>query len=399
MSCLNRGTAVVIAGMVCASLLFTGCSKKKQKKVESRAVRVSVQKLQKRVFKRQIPVQGTVEPTAHAVISAKIGGTVEMFKVGSGDTVKKGDVLFGIDRKVLKNQVTMREDEIKVKEAELASARAEKESTVLSEKKAVLDFNRAQKLLKSRAISQSEFDAYETDYKKAKTDTLSAVAAIANAEAQLKQAQSNLTIARKNLDDSVQRAPYDGVITATYVEENEYVSGGQKMLYIEDQSKLEVVCYISSVYYHDITVGKTPVEIFLNDAKVSDAVITYKAPSIDPSSRTFEIKALIPKTAKLVSGTLCNVNIILESRVGYGLPSDAILLRANNRHIVFALGENSIAKSFDVVPGIVDSGYTEILKTDKMQNEEFVVVGQNFVNPGALLQVINHKSAEDKRCF
>lgn len=391
MSCLNRGTAVVIAGMVCASLLFTGCSKKKQKKVESRAVRVSVQKLQKRVFKRQIPVQGTVEPTAHAVISAKIGGTVEMFKVGSGDTVKKGDVLFGIDRKVLKNQVTMREDEIKVKEAELASARAEKESTVLSEKKAVLDFNRAQKLLKSRAISQSEFDAYETDYKKAKTDTLSAVAAIANAEAQLKQAQSNLTIARKNLDDSVQRAPYDGVITATYVEENEYVSGGQKMLYIEDQSKLEVVCYISSVYYHDITVGKTPVEIFLNDAKVSDAVITYKAPSIDPSSRTFEIKALIPKTAKLVSGNLCNVNIILESREGYGLPSDAILLRANNRHIVFALGENSIAKSFDVVPGIVDSGYTEILKTDKMQNEEFVVVGQNFVNPGALLQVINHK--------
>ena len=391
MSCLNRGTAVVIAGMVCVSLLFTGCSKKKQKKVESRAVRVSVQKLQKRVFKRQIPVQGTVEPTAHAVISAKIGGTVEMFKVGSGEVVKKGDVLFGIDRKVLKNQVTMREDEIKVKEAELASARAEKESTVLSEKKAVLDFNRAQKLLKSRAISQSEFDAYETDYKKAKTDTLSAVAAIANAEAQLKQAQSNLTIARKNLDDSVQRAPYDGVITATYVEENEYVSGGQKMLYIEDQSKLEVVCYISSVYYHDITVGKTPVEIFLNDAKVSDAVITYKAPSIDPSSRTFKIKALIPKTAKLVSGNLCNVNIILESRVGYGLPSDASLLRANNRHIVFALGENSIAKSFDVVPGIVDSGYTEILKTDKMQNEEFVVVGQNFVNPGALLQVINHK--------
>ena len=316
MSCLNRGTAVVIAGMVCVSLLFTGCSKKKQKKVESRAVRVSVQKLQKRVFKRQIPVQGTVEPTAHAVISAKIGGTVEMFKVGSGEVVKKGDVLFGIDRKVLKNQVTMREDEIKVKEAELASARAEKESTVLSEKKAVLDFNRAQKLLKSRAISQSEFDAYETDYKKAKTDTLSAVAAIANAEAQLKQAQSNLTIARKNLDDSVQRAPYDGVITATYVEENEYVSGGQKMLYIEDQSKLEVVCYISSVYYHDITVGKTPVEIFLNDAKVSDAVITYKAPSIDPSSRTFKIKALIPKTAKLVSGNLCNVNIILESRVG-----------------------------------------------------------------------------------
>ena len=388
---LNRGSSVVLAGMVCVSLLLSGCNKKKAKKVESRAVRVSVQKLQHRVFKRQIPVQGTVEPTAHAVISAKIAGTIEMFKVSSGDIIKKGDELFVIDRKILKNQLTMREDEIKVKEAELAGARAEKESTILSEKKAVLDFNRAQKLLKSRAISQSEFDAYETDYKKAKTDTLSAIAAIANAEAQLKQAQSNLTIARKNLDDSIQRAPYDGVITDTYVEENEYVSGGQKILYIEDQSNLEVVCYISAVYYHDIAVNKTPVEIFLNNTKVSDAVITYKAPSIDPSSRTFKIKALIPKTAKLVSGNLCNVNIILDAREGYGLPSDAILLRANNRYIVFACGENNIAKSFDVVPGITDSGYTEILKADKIKDEEFVVVGQNFVNSGALLQVINHK--------
>ena len=73
------------------------------------------------------------------------------------------------------------------------------------------------------------------------------------------------------------------------------------------------------------------------------------------------------------------------------LPSDAILLRANNRRIVFALGENNIAKSFDVVPGITDSGYTEILKANNIKDEEFVVVGQNFVNPGALLQVINHK--------
>ncbi len=388
---LNRGTSVVVAAVVCSAFMLTGCSRKKTKKVESRAVRVSVQKMQQRVFKRQIPVQGTVEPTAHAVISAKIGGTVEMFKVSAGDIVKKGDVLFGIDRQVLKNQVTMREDEIKVKEAELASARAEKESTVLSEKKAVLDFNRAQKLLKSRAISQSEFDAYETDYKKAKTDTLSAVAAITNAEAQLKQAQSNLTIARKNLDDSVQRAPYDGVITDTYVEENEYVSGGQKMLYIEDQSKLEVICYISAVYYNDIVVDKTPVEIILNDKKVCDAVITYRAPSIDPASRTFKIKALLPGTAKIVSGNLCNVNIILETRKGYGLPSDAILLRANNRRIIFALRENNTAESFDVKTGIIDSGYTEILNSGKLKDKEFVVVGQNFVNAGSLLQVINHK--------
>ena len=387
----NRTGNIVCAMVFCAALIGSGCGKKKEKKVESRAVRVSVQKLQERIFKRQIPVQGTVSPIAQAVISAKIGGTVEMFKVGSGDVVKKGDVLFVIDRQILKNQVTMREDDIKVKTAEVAGANAARESVILSERKAVLDYERAKKLLKSRAISQSDFDAYETDYKKAKTNTQSAIASVANAEAQLKQAESNLIIARKNLDDSIQRAPYDSIVTGTYVEENEYVSGGQKILHIEDQSKLEVICYISAVHYNEVMVGKTEVE-FVNDGEViGKGVITFKAPSIDSASRTFKIKAVVPQNVKLVSGSLCNVNIIFESKKAYGLPSDAIMLRANNRRIVFAVGENSIAKSFDVKPGIVDGGYTEIINADKLLKDDFIVVGQNFVNPGALLQIINRK--------
>ena len=63
----------------------------------------------------------------------------------------------------------------------------------------------------------------------------------------------------------------------------------------------------------------------------------------------------------------------------------------NNRRIVFAVGENSIAKSFDVKPGIIDGGYTEIINADKLLKDDFIVVGQNFVNPGALLQIINRK--------
>lgn len=383
--------SLLAAGVLCSALLLTGCGKKKDRKMESRAVRVSVQKLENRVFKRQIPVQGTVSPVYCAAISAKISGTVESFKVSSGDKLKKGDVLFGIDRQVLKNQVTMREDEIKVKKAELAIAKADKESAVLSEHKAVLDFERAKKLLASKAISRSDFDAYETDYKKAKTDIQGANAAIANAEAQLKQAESNLIIARKNLDDSVLRAPFDSVVTDTYVEENEYVSGGQRILYLENHDALEVVCYISSVYYNDIKEDSTPVEFYNGNQKLGDGKITFKAPSIDASSRTFKIKAAVPKNVKLVSGNLCNLNIVLEAKKAYGLPADAILLRANNRRIVYAVGENNIAKSFDVTPGIVDGKYCEIVNADKLLKNEFVVVGQNFVNAGALLQIINHK--------
>ena len=60
-------------------------------------------------------------------------------------------------------------------------------------------------------------------------------AEISNAEAQLTQAQSNLAIAEKNLKDSEVFAPFDCVVTETFVEKNEFVTTGQKILKVENQ--------------------------------------------------------------------------------------------------------------------------------------------------------------------
>ena len=248
-------SGIIIAGLVAVSVIVGGCTKKEQKKAVEREVRVTVQKMEKRIFRKQIPVQGTVDPVQFAVLSAKIGGTVERFPVGTGDVLKKGDVIYEIDRQVLRNQVVMREDEIKIKEAELQIAIANLASAKLSLKKAELDYQRAKRLLESKAMSIAEFEEYDTNYKKAQNDVTSAEAAIANAKAQMKQAQSNLVIARKNLDDSTHLAPFDCTVVGTYVEEKEYVGTGAKILRIENLDSLEVVCYISAVYYNDIILG------------------------------------------------------------------------------------------------------------------------------------------------
>lgn len=378
---------LILSGVVSSIFIVGGCAKKAEKKVEEREIRVTVQKLERRKFKRQIPVQGTVDPVQFAVLSAKLGGTVEDFPVSTGMKLKKGAVLYRIDRKVLENQVLMRKDEIKVKEAEVKMAEAHKESSILSAKKAFLDFNRAKKLNNSKAISKAEFEESETVYEKAQKDVISAQAAVVNASAQLKQAKSNLEIAVKNLKDSTHLAPFDCTVVDTYVEEKEYVTTGSRILKIENLDSLEIVCYISAVYYNDIIQDKTKVEISMEGKKYGDAIVTFKAPSIDPQSRTFKIKALVPKESGLVSGMLCNVNIILEEKEAYGLPSDAFLLRANNRFIVYAVGDKNRAKSFDVSPGIVDGAYREVLNPEKILNEQIVVSGQSFVNVNALLRV------------
>ncbi|MBE6404635.1 MAG: efflux RND transporter periplasmic adaptor subunit [Lentisphaerae bacterium] len=474
-----------VTGLLASAFILCGCSKKEKKSSAEREVRVQVQKIEKRKFRRQIPVQGTVDPVQFAVLSAKLGGTVEYFPGRSGTKLKKGDTLYEIDRQILANQVTVRRDDIKVREAEISIAKAKldsalagkksaeanrksamankesalrsldkakitKEKALISKrqaeiardkaeldlKKAKLDYDRAVKLRDSKAISTADFEVYATGYRKAQTDVHNTVSEIAganaeiagsdaeianagasvakadaaissanaeiasadaeiksakanidNAEAQLKQAQSNLNIALKNLADSKQTAPFDCTVVETYVEEKEYVSNGTKILKIENLDLLEVVCYISAVYYNEIVENKTKVEISADGKKYADAVVTYKAPSIDPQSRTFKVKAIVPGKSGLVSGMLCNINIILEEKEAYGLPADAVLLRANNRYIIYAAGKDKRAKSFDVKPGIVDGTYREILNPEKFLEEDIIVSGQSFVNAGALLRV------------
>ena len=187
------------------------------------------------------------------------------------------------------------------------------------------------------------------------------------------------------------KAPFDCIITDKYVEENEYVTAGQNILKLENQKQLEVICYISAVYYDLVQAGRTPVLVMLDGVDKGRAVVTYKAPSIDPESRTFKLKVAVPPEIKLVSGTLCDLSIILEEKEAYGLPADALLLRANDRYIVYAIGPDNRAKSFDVVRGIVDGKYCEVVNAAELLKERFVVTGQTFVNNGSLLREIKAK--------
>ena len=141
------------AGLACLMLLSVSCNKKTAKAKE-RSIRVNVQKMEKRMFREQLPVQGTVKPVEHATISAKISGTLEILNVSEGDRRKTGDVLFGIDRKVLKNQVVVKEDEINVKEAALKSAELQLKTEEISLQQAKRDYERALTLSRSNALSQ-----------------------------------------------------------------------------------------------------------------------------------------------------------------------------------------------------------------------------------------------------
>ena len=375
---------LVLAGSL---VISAGCAKKAPPPAKNKIVRVSLAKMPEKDFCQRIPVQGTVEPVEFAALSSRTEGTLDILNVSEGDAVKKGQVLFQIDRQNLENEVTVAQRALEVCESEVKTARISLELAKIKLKKAQIDYTRAQTLRKSNAVSQDSYEAAELAAKEAEAECAKSESLLQIAEALVGKQRNSLSIAQKNLADSEIKAPFDGIITDTFVERGEFVKGGTQIIRLENQKSLEVVCSISAIHYTSIQPGKTKAIFAMDDLPAGNAVVSYRAPNVDPLSRTFKIKILLPKDTPLVSGIMCSVDLLVMERHGFGLPSDAIQVRDNGTQVAFA-EKDGAAEQVIVKTGIVDGKLTEVLNAADLKNRRFVVQGQTFINPGDKLSIL-----------
>ena len=372
---------LVLLSAALVSACASGCRKKAVREQKEKIIRVGVMKPVYKLFQQRIPVQGTVTPVRYATLSSRTSGTLDILEAAEGKHMKKNSLLFQVDKSNLENQVTVAQRQFDVCRSEVETAKITLDLAKIHLRKAELDFKRAKTLQQTKAISQENYESAEVDLKGAAAEVASSEAKLKIAIAKREQQENNLKIARKNLSDSAVRAPFNGIITVCDFEPNEYVSQGTAILKIEDQSLLQVECFISSVYYNLILPGKTKANFKLDGKNAGSAVVTYRSPSVDPLSRTFKIKILLPKDTPLVSGLLCDVELMLQERQGYGVPADAITSRGEGRQVIFAM-DNGTARMIEVKRGIVEPYYAEIIGGSKLKNDQIIVSGHTFVNNG-----------------
>ncbi|MBR2642571.1 MAG: efflux RND transporter periplasmic adaptor subunit [Lentisphaeria bacterium] len=375
---------LLLAGLALAP---AGCAKKAPPAAKNKVVRVTLAKMPQMDFRQRIPVQGTVEPVEFASLSSRTEGTLDILNVDEGDVVKKGQLLFQIDRQNLENEVSVAQRALEVCKSEVNTARISLQLAQIKLKKAEIDYERAKTLRKSNAVSQDNYEAAELAAKEAQAECAKSQSLLRIAEALEAKQETSLSIARKNLADSEIKAPFDGIITEKFVERGEFVKGGTQIIRLENQKSLEVVCQISALHYNSILPGKTRAVFALDDMPAGEAIVSYRSPSVDPLSRTFKIKILLPADTSLVSGLMCSVDLLTRESKGYGLPSDAIQIRGDNVQVAFA-DKDGIAEQLEIKTGIVDGKFTEVLNAKDFAGRRFVVSGQTFINPGDKLSVL-----------
>ena len=152
-----------------------------------------------------ISATGTLEPEEVIDVGAQVAGQILEFgrdsadkPIDFGSQVEQGTILAKIDESLYAAEVAQRE-------AELARAQADLSASEAKLYQAKRDWERAQKIGPSEALSPSAYDGYRSAFENASAQILVSKAAIA-------QAQAGLDSARRNLGYTIIRSPVKGVI-------------------------------------------------------------------------------------------------------------------------------------------------------------------------------------------
>ena len=374
--------------MVAATVLcgMSGCRRHGGTPQEPQAY-VTFAQMQKRIFQKHLPAKGIVHPIDSAIISAQTEGMLVNMNIVEGDYAKDGDVLFCTDRSNLEALVSIRKDEIEILEAVLERAKIKAETAELTFRQLERDYERERKLREANVNSQASFEAVETASRKAALEITDSKVDIVNAQARLQKARSNLDTALRDLEHTLYKAPYDCVVTERFVNPNEYVTPGQKILKIENHDRLQVICHIEGTHYDEVAVGRTRAEIFVNGQSVCSGIVTFKAPSIEPESQTFKLKIAIPKNTSITCGSPCDVKLILLEKETWGIPGSALQTVDDHHAMAFVAQEDRTAQSVQVITGIVDGDFTEVLNYQELKGFVFVTSGQEGLEDGMTIGV------------
>ncbi|NOX56015.1 MAG: efflux RND transporter periplasmic adaptor subunit [Planctomycetes bacterium] len=359
-----------------------------QRAVAEPEVPVVIVAVEERPFEDRVTTWGTAKSKRYALVSARVPGTLDAVYVDEGDRVEAGRTkLFQTDALKLQKAVAIAEKALKVAEASLAEKRARLEQAVAEKNQLERDVARFRRLVAENAFPRQQLEQLEMRLVQAQAAIKDVQALIELDQAQLEQARLNLDIARKDLADSLVLAPISGVVTERYKEPGEMAGAGTPVVRVEDPSVQEISAFLPGEVYGRVVTGKTVMRLSLGGKSLGVFPVTYRSPRIDEELRTFEVKATVESPPpELVPGCLVKVDVVLETRRGLAVPSEAIARRIKGDYIFVVEGRK--AKRVPVRRRSEQDGWVEIVAEGVREGDEVAVKGVDLLEDGSRVTVV-----------
>ncbi|MGI9519981.1 MAG: efflux RND transporter periplasmic adaptor subunit [Pirellulaceae bacterium] len=239
---------------------------------------------------------GTLKAASRSVISAKILATILQIHVTAGDFVSKDDLLVELNTQELNARLQQSREVLAAAQAATSNADA--------------NFTRNERLLQQNAVAQREYDQSVRELAVARADERRAEQAVNEAEATLSYA----TI----------RAPKNGRIVDRTAEPGDTAQPGAPILTLYDASSLRLETPVPENLAVQLTVGQN-LTVFVDSVDQEfEATIDEIVPQADALSRSFLVKASLPRSDNLYEGMYGRLQIPAGTRRHLCLATEAI---------------------------------------------------------------------------
>jgi RND family efflux transporter MFP subunit len=267
-----------------------------------------------------LDASGYVVARRQATVSAKVTGKVREVLIEEGMRVEAGQVLATLDD-------TQQQAQHALASAQLAGSRSQLAETEAQLRQAQADFRRQQEINARQLGTTAQLDAA-----RAQAEALSA--RLASQRRQIEVAAQSLGVAQVNLDDTVIRAPFAGIVIAKAAQPGEMISpvsagGGFTRTgigTIVDMDSLEVEVDVNEAYIGRVQSGM-PVESTLNaypDWKIPGQVIAV-IPAADRTKATVRVRVSLDAEDPRIVPDM-GVRVSFREREAAGAPKPAAMI-------------------------------------------------------------------------
>ena len=317
---------------------------------------------------------GVVEAADRSSIGFEVSGNVREVRVDVGDKITKGQVLAVLDKRTYNIDVKSAEAELGRAEVQLADKRN--------------DLDRFQRINKQDpgAVSQASLDQSQ--------------AAVDGARKQVQFRKSQLKLAQRDLEKTVLRAPFDGVIANRYIDAFNEVARGQKCFDVFENTGMEVAVSIPEDAIDDIRMEQ---EGEIRFSVIADRTYQGRVTEISKVAGTanaFPIKLTVEDPDQRIRpGMTARVTLLLagdDQKAAYLIPISAVAQRGESKEgFVFTYDpQTSTVKQSKIEASSVRGN--SVLITEGVKDGDIIAVaGVSFLEDGQEVKLMKQQTEEE----
>ncbi len=320
-----------------------------------------------RPVRRSIELTGSVEPRDASLVASEVAGLVVALPAREGDRVRRGQALVRLRDETARLRLQAAQGQLEEARARLKLAEATRQ--------------RMQGLFEEKVISRQTLDD-------AITEVEAGLGRVTQLEAEVARLEDEL-------ERTVVRAPFDGVVVREHVAVGEWVGAGEEVAELVDTVHLEVELEVPEAYFAGIGAGATvPVILDALGGREIEGEVAAVVPRADPRARTFPVKVRIENAEGAVGpGMLARVRLpVGEPQASVLVPKDAILTDGNRRS-VFVIGDDNQVRPVPVKTGTALGAWIA-LEGGIQPGDRVVTQGNERLFPG---QPVDPKLVEYER--